>query len=54
MSLRSKKMYKSGKGIAKWHKATMAARKQLGLVGFHKISKGSKFYKTTMAIYKKM
>ena len=53
-SLKAKKMWKSGSGIAKWHKAVMAARKKLGLTGFHLCPKGSKFYKTARSIYNKM
>merc|ERR1719486_439444 len=55
----SKKAYAAGKkaykknGLAKWTKALVQARKNLGLKGFVAMKKGSKFYKEAMRLYKK-
>jgi hypothetical protein len=46
-----KKVYKKN-GLAKWTKAFMQARKNLGLTGFVACKKGTKFYKEAMKIYK--
>merc|ERR1712072_954037 len=47
-----KKVYKKN-GLAKWTKAFMQARKNLGLTGFVACKKGTKFYKEAMKIYRK-
>merc|ERR1712117_1013632 len=46
-----KRTYKRN-GLAKWTKAFMAARKNLGLKGFVACKKGTKFYKEAMRLYK--
>merc|ERR1711862_302005 len=53
----SKKKYNLGKkiykrGLNKWTKAFMQARKNLGLKGFVACKKGTKFYKEAMRIFK--
>merc|ERR1712029_945334 len=40
-------------GLAKWTKAFMQARKNLGLKGFVACKKGTKFYKEAIRLYKK-
>merc|ERR1719420_2045547 len=54
----SKKKYNLGKkiykrGLHKWTKAFMQARKNLGLKGFVACKKGTKFYKEAYRIFKK-
>merc|ERR1712124_2276 len=46
-----KRTYKRN-GLAKWNKAFMTARKNLGLKGFVACKKGTKFYKEAMRLYK--
>merc|ERR1712156_447583 len=46
-----KKVYKKN-GLAKWNKAFMQARKNLGLKGFVACKKGTRFYKEAMKLYK--
>merc|ERR1712079_553405 len=54
----SKKSHKNGlrvykrNGLAKWTKAFMQARKNLGLKGFVACKKGTRFYKEAMRLYK--
>merc|ERR1712109_209781 len=48
---KGKRIYKKN-GLAKWTKAFMQARKNLGLTGFVACKKGTKFYKEAMKIYK--
>merc|ERR1719150_2157795 len=40
-------------GLAKWTKAFMQARKNLGLKGFVACKKGTRFYKEAMKLYRK-
>merc|ERR1712109_424011 len=47
-----KRVYKKN-GLAKWTKAFMQARKNLGIKGFVACKKGTKFYKEAMKIYRK-
>merc|ERR1712156_279976 len=47
-----KKVYKKN-GLAKWTKAFMQARKNLGIKGFVACKKGTKFYKEAMKLYRK-
>ena len=53
----SKKMLARGnkafKGIKGWLKATMLARKQLGLTGFVACKKGTKYYRVAKELYGK-
>merc|ERR1712072_556130 len=55
----SKKSTAAGKkafaknGLGKWLAAVKSARKQHGIKGFKAIKKGSAFYKTALALYKK-
>merc|ERR1739848_218322 len=49
---RGVRIYKKN-GLAKWTKAFMQARKNLGIKGFVACKKGSKFYKEAMKIYRK-
>merc|ERR1712244_8423 len=46
-----KRNYKRN-GLAKWNKAFMQARKNLGLKGFVACKKGTTFYKEAMRLYK--
>jgi len=46
-----KRVYKQN-GLAKWTKAFMKARKNLGIKGFVACKKGTKFYKEAMRLYK--
>jgi len=46
-----KRTYKKN-GLAKWTKAIMQARKNLGLKGFVAIKKGTPYYKEAMRLYK--
>merc|ERR1712048_628392 len=53
----SKKQMQRGKrafkGLQGWLKATMLARKQLGLTGFVACKKGTKYYKLAKQLYRK-
>jgi len=44
---------KAVKGLQGWLKATMLARKQLGLTGFVACKKGTKYYQLAKKLYKK-
>merc|ERR1712156_955781 len=46
-----KRIYK--KGLHRWTKAFMQARKNLGVEGFKPCKKGTKLYSETMKLYKK-
>merc|ERR1712048_292748 len=46
------KIYRKN-GLAKWNKAFMQARKNLGLKGFVACKKGTRFYKEAMKLYRK-
>merc|ERR1712217_795585 len=48
---RGLRIYKKN-GLAKWTKAFMQARKNLGIKGFVACKKGTRFYKEAMKIYK--
>jgi hypothetical protein len=41
-------------GIMKWAEAMKRARRELGIVGFEKVKKGSRLYSATKRIYEKM
>merc|ERR1712018_520450 len=49
---RGVRIYKKN-GLAKWTKAFMQARKNLGIKGFVACKKGTRFYKEAMKIYRK-